>query len=134
MKYLVKIKKRYSKKFNKVIPKIRVHLHRKKLISQNISKKTEKRLLKTYSPNPTPYNSNAYLINNQSSPFFDDDGQEEENYLNQPIEICGLDTEIPNLDLFLCKMDSTNDESQIIDDLRENMNKNNEIDLGNDKR
>ena len=100
MKYLIKLKKRHFKKLTKVLPKKRNQIDRKELILKKAPKKTEKKS-RAYTPFDSPYNSNEYLIKNRSSPFFDDDDEEKDQFPCQPLELIGIDDEIIILDLFL---------------------------------
>jgi len=133
MKYLIKLKKRHFKKLTKVLPKKRNQIDHKKLILKKVPKKTEKKS-RAYTPFDSPYNSNEYLIKNRSSPFFDDDDEEKDQFPCQPLELIGIDDEIINLDLFLYNMDSTMNDSDYNIELKEEINKKKEIFLESDKK
>ena len=67
----------------------------------------------------SPFNNNEYLINNKSSPFYDDNDNESElslNFFNN--ELVNNDIDIKEIDFNIeNKLDSTSDESEIINDL-----------------
>ena len=102
MKKFNKTIKRISKKFKKNnLPVRRIQTIQRK----NIFKETD-----SYSNMQldSPYNSNEYLIKNQSSPFYDEN--DEEDFSFTPNEIIKLDLYSEIKDSLYYRMDSTNDE------------------------
>ena len=109
MKYYSKITKRISKKFIKHSIRDRTKDRKIKLISRK----------KRVSSNLSPYNSNEFLIMNQSTPFYDEE-DEEDFFMSQKSELTDLDKglkEIKGIEYVYEKFDSTRDESEIINDL-----------------
>ena len=77
------------------------------------------------SPIDSPYNSNEYLINNQSSPFYDEDSEDEFriNFIDNDY-LVGNDIDIKDIGFYSeNKMDSTSDESEIINNLNNKLKK-----------
>ena len=114
MKYHLNKKetKRLSKRFIRHSKKQGFASRKKKLI---VKKENVLDNLDNPSPILSPYNSNEYLIRNQSSAFFDD--EEEEDFSFQPSELFDLVNglkEIKDSESTSDKMDSTYDESEII--------------------
>ena len=102
MKKFKKTIKRISKKFKKNnSPVRRIQTIQRK----NIFKETD-----SYSNMQldSPYNSNEYLIKNQSSPFYDEN--DEEDFSFTPNEIIKLDLNSEIKDSLYYRIDSTNDE------------------------
>lgn len=102
MKKFKKTIKRISKKFKKNnSPVRRIQTIQRK----NIFKETD-----SYSNMQldSPYNSNEYLIKNQSSPFYDEN--DEEDFSFTPNEIIKLDLYSEIKDSLYYRIDSTNDE------------------------
>ena len=102
MKKFKKTIKRISKKFKKNnSPVRRIQTIQRK----NIFKETD-----SYSNMQldSPYNSNEYLIKNQSSPFYDENNEEDFSFT--PNEIIKLDLDSEIKDSLYYRIDSTNDE------------------------
>ena len=109
MKYCTKLSKRISKRFIK-------HTLR---TTTKVSKKKTIRRKKRIESDLSPYNSNEFLIMNQSTPFYDEE-DEEDYFMLQTSELSDLDKEIKEIkgiDYVYEKHDSTRDESEIINDL-----------------
>ena len=109
MKYCTKLSKRISKKFTKHALRTTTKVRRKKII-------TRKKISRS---DLSPYNSNEFLIMNQSTPFYDEE-DEEDYFMLQTSELSDLDKEIKEIkgiDYAYEKHDSTRDESEIINDL-----------------
>lgn len=102
MKKFKKTIKRISKKFKKNNSPVR---RIQAIQRENIFKETD-----SYSNMQldSPYNSNEYLIKNQSSPFYDEN--DEEDFSFTPNEIIKLDLYSEIKDSLYYRMDSTNDE------------------------
>ena len=105
MKYFTtkKVPKRFSKKFIRHTEKPATNPRKKKITLR------AKNVFSDPSPISSPYNSNEYLMRNQSSPFYDDE-DEEEDFTFQQSE------ETKESELNCDKLDSTLDESEIIND------------------
>ena len=106
-----------DKKFKRIIQKNN-HIkksHKKRMVSRKFSPR--KNYL--YQQIESPHNTNEYLINNQSSPFFVDDG--EDSILIEPSSIIRIENEnIYGIELFSSKdLDSTNEESMILNEKSE---------------
>ena len=93
MKKSLKFTKRLSQKSTK--PR-----HRKKNIKSKFSYEIQ-----------SPYNSNNFLISNQSSPFYEEN--EEMEFYFQPTELTNIDLYSDIKDFISYKMESTNDESDM---------------------
>jgi hypothetical protein len=111
MKYFTtkKVPKRFSKRFIR---------HTKKPAINPRKKKITKNVFSDPSPISSPYNSNEYLMRNQSSPFYEDE-DEEEDFSFQQSELVDLVNglkETKENELNCDKLDSTLDESEIIND------------------
>lgn len=103
----------YMKKFKKTIKRISKKFKKNSSNMRRIQAIQKKNILKetdSYSniQIDSPYNSNEYLIQNQSSPFYDENDEEEFSFT--PNEIMKLDLYSEIKDFFYYKMDSTNDE------------------------
>ena len=107
MKKQIKFAKRLSKKTKKNILRKRYVTHIKKKFSSNYTYEIQ-----------SPYNSNDFLINNQSSPFYDEN--EDGGFDFEPNEFTNFDLFTNDKKLISYKMESTNDES----DIEENPQKN----------
>ena len=109
MKYCTKLSKRISKRFIK-------HSLR---TTAKVSKRKTIRRKKRIQSDLSPYTSNEFLIMNQSTPFYDEE-DEEDYFMLQTSELSDLDKEIKEIkgiDYAYEKHDSTRDESEIINDL-----------------
>ena len=84
-----------------------------------VSRKFSPRKNYLYQQIESPHNTNEYLINNQSSPFFVDD--DEDSILIEPSSIIRIENEnIYGIELFSSKdLDSTNEESMILNEKSE---------------
>ena len=114
MKYFTtkKVPKRFSKKFIRHTKKPAINPRKKKITLK------AKNVFSDPSPISSPYNSNEYLMKNQSSPFYDDE-DEEEDFTFQQSELVDLVNglkETKENELNCDKLDSTLDESEIIND------------------
>ena len=114
MKYFTtkKVPKRFSKKFIRHTKKPAINPRKNKITLK------AKNVFNNPSPISSPYNSNEYLMRNQSSPFYDDD-DEEEDFSFQQSELVDLVNglkETKESELNCDKLDSTLDESEIIND------------------
>ena len=114
MKYFTtkKVPKRFSKRFIRHAKKPTINPSKKKLTLK------AKNVFNDHSPISSPYNSNEYLMKNQSSPFYDDE-DEEEDFTFQQSELFDLVNglkETKESELNCDKLDSTLDESEIIND------------------
>ena len=114
MKYFTtkKVPKRFSKKFIRHTKKPAINPRKKKIALRT------KNVFSNPSPISSPYNSNEYLMKNQSSPFYDDE-DEEEDFSFQQSELVDLVNglkETKESELNCDKLDSTLDESEIIND------------------
>lgn len=112
MKKQIKFTKRLSKRYKKNILRKRLVHQIKKKFNSNYTYEIQ-----------SPYNSNDFLINNQSSPFYDEN--EEGDFDFQPNEFANFDLFINGKDLISYKIESTNDESDIEENPQKR--KNNEI-------
>ena len=109
----------------KKVMKFRRILQKSKRIKKRLTKKKFSRkisLKKKYlfKQIESPYNTNEYLINNQSSPFYIED--EEDSINIEPSSIILLEDDT-NSELNLSNMkdsESTNDESMILNEKSEN--------------
>ena len=113
MKYYTnkKVTKRFSKRFIRHIKKSVVNPRKKRSTTRT------KNALNDPRPISSPYNSNEYLMKNQSSPFYDD--EDEEDFTFQQSELYDLVNglkETKEIEFTCDKMDSTLDESEIIND------------------
>jgi hypothetical protein len=114
MKYYTnkKVTKRFSKRFIRHIKKSVVNPRKKRSTTRTKNAlKDEPRIISS------PYNSNEYLMKNQSSPFYDD--EDEEDFTFQQSELYDLVNglkETKEIEFTCDKMDSTLDESEIIND------------------
>ena len=114
MKYFTtkKVPKRFSKRFIRHTMKPATNPRKKKITLK------AKNVFNNPSPISSPYNSNEYLMRNQSSPFYDDE-DEEEDFTFQQSELVDLVNglkETKESELNCDKLDSTLDESEIIND------------------
>lgn len=121
MKYYTnkKVTKRFSKRFIRHNKKSAINPRKKRLTT-----KTKNVLKDEPRPISSPYNSNEYLMKNQSSPFYDD--EDEEDFTFQQSELYDLVNglkETKEIELTCDKMDSTLDESEIINDAVEQCKK-----------
>ena len=104
-----KLPKRLSKKFVRRNRRERTKFRKKKMIHG------KEELFEDILPMLSPYNSNEYLMKNQSSPFYDEEDLEED-FLFQKTELMDLVNELKERkenDYPMNKMDSTCDESEI---------------------
>lgn len=108
--------KHFTKKLSKKKTNNNCFAKRKRLFLKNRKKRN-------YSPIDSPYNSNEFLIKNHSSPFFDEDDEGDfgisfmDNNYTLSNDIDFKETEFNSEN----KMDSTNDESDIINNLEDNL-------------
>ena len=108
--------KYFTKKLSKKKTNNNCFAKRKTLFLKNRKKRN-------YSPIDSPYNSNEFLIKNHSSPFFDEDDEGDfgisfmDNNYTLSNDIDFKETEFNSEN----KMDSTNDESDIINNLEDNL-------------
>ena len=114
MKYFTtkKVPKRFSKRFIRHTKKPAINPRKKKITLK------AKNVFNNPSLISSPYNSNEYLMRNQSSPFYDDE-DEEEDFTFQQSELVDLVNglkETKESELNCDKLDSTLDESEIIND------------------
>ena len=112
MKKSLKFTKRLSQKSTKPRHRIRGVKHTKKNIKSKFSYEIQ-----------SPYNSNNFLISNQSSPFYEEN--EEMEFYFQPTELTNIDLYSDIKDLISYKIESTNDESDMEEKIQKE--KNNEI-------
>ena len=112
MKKLIKFSKRLSQKLIKNKKRIRGVKNIKKKFKSNFKYEFQ-----------SPYNSNNFLINNQSSPFYEEN--EEEDFYFQPNEFTNFDLFSDIKDSISNKVESTNEESDIEEYIQNE--KNNEI-------
>ena len=114
MKYFTtkKVPKRFSKKFIRHTKKSAINPRKKKITLK------AKNVFNNPSPISSPYNSNEYLMRNQSSPFYDDEDEEEDFTFQQSelVELVNGLKETKENELNCDKLDSTLDESEIIND------------------
>ena len=114
MKYFTtkKVPKRFSKKFIRHTKKPAINPRKKKITLK------AKNVFNDPSPISSPYNSNEYLMKNQSSPFYDDEDEEEDFTFQQSelVELVNGLKETKENELNCDKLDSTLDESEIIND------------------
>ena len=114
MKYFTtkKVPKRISKKFIRHTKKPAINPRKKKIALRT------KNVFNNPSPISSPYNSNEYLMRNQSSPFYDDEDEEEDFSFQQSelVELVNGLKETKENELNCDKLDSTLDESEIIND------------------
>ena len=114
MKYFTtkKVPKRFSKKFIRHTKKPATNPRKKKITLK------AKNVFNNPSPISSPYNSNEYLMKNQSSPFYDDEDEEEDFTFQQSelVELVNGLKETKESELNCDKLDSTLDESEIIND------------------
>ena len=110
MKYLInKCKtKRLSKRFNRHSKKEGNHTMKKKLLTR------KEKAVEDLSPILSPYNSNDYLIKNQSSPFYDENDDEED--LNETLDLFNGLKETKSSELSSNEMNSTFELSEIINE------------------
>ena len=126
MKYNTKATKRLSKKFTKQNSK---GAKNKARLRKKISFSRKKIVPDFISPIASPYNSNEYLIENKSSPFYDEE-DEEDFFMHETNEIFDLDKErivLKKIDSDSNKINSTCDESEMLDiinDLGKELDKN----------
>ena len=103
MKKIIKLKKisQKSKKYASKKKFYRNHLLQKKIFLKQIE---------------SPHNTNEFLMNNQSSPFFPEDA--EDSSIIEPCYIIPIEDDTNSeIDLFSIKdLDSTNEESMIINE------------------
>ena len=114
MKYFTtkKVPKRFSKKFIRHTKKSAINPRKNKITLK------AKNVFNNTSPISSPYNSNEYLMRNQSSPFYDDEDEEEDFTFQQSelVELVNGLKETKESELNCDKLDSTLDESEIIND------------------
>ena len=114
MKYFTtkKVQKRFSKLFIRHTKKPAINPRKKKITLK------AKNVFNNPSPISSPYNSNEYLMRNQSSPFYDDEDEEEDFTFQQSelVELVNGLKETKENELNCDKLDSTLDESEIIND------------------
>ena len=111
MKKSLKFTKRLSQKSTKPRHRIRGAKHTKKNFKSKFSYEIQ-----------SPYNSNNFLISNQSSPFYEEN--EEMEFYFQPTELTNIDLYSDIKDFISYKMESTN-ESDMEEKIQKE--KNNEI-------
>ena len=93
--------------------------HLKKVLSRknNFNKESFRRKYFLYKQIESPHNTNEYLINNNSSPFFMDDDEEDSTIIKPSSILLFEDDANSELDLFSIKdLDSTNEESMILNE------------------
>ena len=112
MKKSLKFTKRLSQKSTKPRHRIRGVKRIKKNFKSKFSYEIQ-----------SPYNSNNFLISNQSSPFYEEN-EEMELYF-QPTELTNIDLYSDIKDFISYKMESTNNESDMEEKIQKD--KNNEI-------
>ena len=114
MKYFTtkKVPKRFSKRFIRHTKKPATNPRKKKITLK------AKNVFNNPSPMCSPYNSNEYLMRNQSSPFYEDEDEEEDFSFQQSelVELVNGLKETKENELNCDKLDSTLDESEIIND------------------
>ena len=114
MKYFTtkKVPKRFSNKFIRHTMKPATNPRKKKITLK------AKNVFNNPSPISSPYNSNEYLMKNQSSPFYEDEDEEEDFTFQQSelVELVNGLKETKENELNCDKLDSTLDESEIIND------------------
>ena len=114
MKYFTtkKVPKRFSKRFIRHTKKPAINPRKKKIALRT------KNVFSNPSPISSPYNSNEYLMRNQSSPFYEDEDEEEDFTFQQSelVELVNGLKETKESELNCDKLDSTLDESEIIND------------------
>ena len=105
MKYNLnkRLTKRLSKRFKRHKTKEGSKLRKKKLIKEV-----------QITPILSPYNSTEYLMKNQSSPFYDEDEDDFMFQENDLIDLVNDLKETKDNELSIDKLDSTLDESEII--------------------
>ena len=110
MKYLInKCKtKRLSKRFIRHSKNEVSHTMKKKLLTR------KEKAVEDLSPILSPYNSNDYLIKNQSSPFYDENDDEED--LNETLDLFNGLKESKSSELSSYEMNSTFELSEIINE------------------
>jgi len=112
MKYYTnkKVTKRFSKRFIRHIKKSVVNPRKKRLTTRTKNAlKDEPRSISS------PYNSNEYLMKNQSSPFYDDEDEEDFTFgQSELLDLVNGLKETKEIEFTCDKMDSTLDESEII--------------------
>ena len=112
MKYFTtkKVPKRFSKRFIRHTKKPSINPRKKKITLK------AKNVFNDPSQISSPYNSNEYLMRNQSSPFYDDEDEEEDFTFQQSelVELVNGLKETKEIELNCDKLDSTLDESEII--------------------
>ena len=106
MKYNLnkRLTKRLSKRLKRHQPKDNAKLKKKKLLK-------EEQITPILS---SPYNSTEYLMKNQSSPFYDEDEDDFMFQENDLIDLVNDLKETKDNELSIDKLDSTLDESEII--------------------
>ena len=110
MKYLINKCKteRLSKRFIRHSKKEGTHTMKKKLLTR------KEKAVEDLSPILSPYNSNDYLIKNQSSPFYDENDDEED--LNETLDLFNGLKETKSSELSSNEMNSTFELSEIINE------------------
>ena len=105
MKYNLnkRLTKRLSKRFKRHKAKDNAKLKKKKLLKEE-----------QITPILSPYNSTEYLMKNQSSPFYDEDEDDFMFQENDLIDLVNDLKETKDNELSIDKLDSTLDESEII--------------------
>ena len=107
---------KFTKRLSQKSAKPRHHIRGVKRIKKNFKSKFSYEI-------QSPYNSNNFLISNQSSPFYEEN--EEMEFYFQPTELTNIDLYSDIKDFISYKMESTNDESDLEEKIQKE--KNNEI-------
>ncbi len=108
--------------------------HKKRLSKKNISKKISFRKKWLIQQIDSPHNTNEFLINNQSSPFYPED-EEDSITIHQSDIIPFEDDTNYEIDLFSIKgLESTNEESVILNEKSDQVKEENEKCLDNTKK
>ena len=114
MKYYTnkKVTKRFSKRFIRHTNKLAINPRKKRSTTRTKNAlKDEPRIISS------PYNSNEYLMKNQSSPFYDDEDEEDFTFgQSELLDLVNGLKETKEIEFTCDKMDSTLDESEIIND------------------
>ena len=106
--------KRITKRFIRHSSKEAKQTMKKKLITK------KENAVEDLSPILSPYNSNEYLIKNQSSPFYDENDEED---LDESLDMFNGFKEIKNSELNSNDMNSTFDVSEILNESIEEQEK-----------
>jgi len=107
---------------------------KKRLSKKNISKKISFRKKWLIQQIESPHNTNEFLINNQSSPFYPED--DEDSITIRPSDIIRFEDDTNSeIDLFSIKgLESTNEESVILNEKSEQIKEEKEKCLDNAKK